>query len=246
MTRIYRTLAGQISEIGKHKDKESMNKEIAKYNAMVMGIHNYYQIATGVFLSLDMISLRILRKLYTKTKYKGFSKTCPKPAILIPPKYMETRQIRYIGDYPVLPIGYCKTKNAVQHKVEAHPYAEENRHELVALQISKMWNSKMARTNNVAFAVNCISRYAAQKGKCAITKRFLMMDEAEGHHINPRYKGGTDEYANIAILSPEAHLLVKVTNPILIKSMLAELKLSKTQMAKLNEFRTLYGTQTIE
>lgn len=246
MTRIYRTLARQISEIGRHKDRESMNKEIAKYNAMVMGIHNYYQIATGVFLSLDMISLKILRKLYTKTKYKGFSKTCPKPAILIPPKYMETRQIRYIGDYPVLPIGYCKTKNAVQHKVEAYPYAEENRHELVALQISKMWNSKMARTNNIAFAVNCISRYAAQKGKCAITKRFLMMDEAEGHHINPRYKGGTDEYANIAILSPEAHLLVKVTNPILIKSMLAELKLSKTQMAKLNEFRTLYGTQTIE
>lgn len=246
MTRIYRTLARQISEIGRHKDRESMNKEIAKYNAMVMGIHNYYQIATGVFLSLDMISLKMLRKLYTKTKYKGFSKTCPKPAILIPPKYMETRQIRYIGDYPVLPIGYCKTKNAVQHKVEAHPYAEENRHELVALQISKMWNSKMARTNNIAFAVNCISRYAAQKGKCAITKRFLMMDEAEGHHINPRYKGGTDEYANIAILSPEAHLLVKVTNPILIKSMLAELKLSKTQMAKLNEFRTLYGTQTIE
>ncbi len=33
MTRIYRTLAGQISEIGKHKDRESMNKEIAKYNA---------------------------------------------------------------------------------------------------------------------------------------------------------------------------------------------------------------------
>lgn len=73
-----------------------------------------------------------------------------------------------------------------------------------------------------------------------------MMDEAEGHHINPRYKGGTDEYANIAILSSEAHLLVKVTNPVLIKSMLAELKLSKKQMAKLNEFRTLYGTQAIE
>ena len=87
MARIYRTLAGQITEIGRHKDRESMSKEIAKYNAMVMGIHNYYQIATGVYLSLDTISLRILRKLYTKTKYKGFSKTCPNPAIQIPPKY---------------------------------------------------------------------------------------------------------------------------------------------------------------
>lgn len=98
---------------------------------------------------------------------------------------------------------------------------------------------------NIAFTVNCISRYAAQKGKCAITERFLMMDEAEGHHINPRYKGGTDEYANIAILSPEAHLLVKMTNPILIKSMMAEFELNKKQMAKLNEFRVIYGTQPI-
>lgn len=246
MRRIYQTLAGQIREIGRHEDMESMYKEIAKYNAMVMGIHNYYQIATGVFLSLDSISLALLRKLYTKTKHKGFSKSCSKCAVSIPPAYRETRQIRYIGEYPVLPIGYCRTKNAVQHKAEAHPYAEENRHQLVALQISKMWNSKMAWADNIAFAVNCISRYAAQKGKCAITKRFLMMDEAEGHHINPRYKGGTGEYENIMILSPEAHLLVKVTNPTLIKSMLAELKLNKKQMTKLNELRVLYGTAPIK
>lgn len=243
--RVHRMLAEQISEIARHKDKESMNKEIAKYNAMVMGVHNYYQIATGVFNSLDLISFTLLRKLYTKTKYKGFSKTCSTPAIQIPPKYRKTKQIRYIGNYPVLPVGYCKTKNAVQHKVVQHPYAEENRHQLVALQISKMWNSKMVWAYNIAFTVNCISRYAAQKGKCAITERFLMMDEAEGHHINPRYKGGTDEYANIAILSPEAHLLVKMTNPILIKSMMAEFELNKKQMAKLNEFRVIYGTQPI-
>ncbi len=239
-------LAKQIKKIGRHADKESMYKDIVKYNAMVMGIHNYYQIATGVFLSLDAISLTILRKLYTQTKYKGFSKSCSKCAVTIPLAYRGTKQIRYVGEYPVLPIGYCKTKNAVQHKVVEHPYAEENRHQLVALQISKMLSSKMAWANNIAFVVNCISRYAAQKGKCAITKRFLMMDEIEGHHINPRYKGGTDEYENIIILSPEAHLLVKVTNPILIKSMLAKLKLSKKQMAKLNELRVLYGTEEIK
>lgn len=188
MKRIYQMLAKQIKKIGRHADKESMYKDIVKYNAMVMGIHNYYQIATGVFLSLDAISLTILRKLYTQTKYKGFSKSCSKCAVTIPLAYRGTKQIRYVGEYPVLPIGYCKTKNAVQHKVVEHPYAEENRHQLVALQISKMLSSKMAWADNIAFVVNCISRYAAQKGKCAITKRFLMMDEIEGHHINPRYK----------------------------------------------------------
>lgn len=245
MKRIYQMLAKQIKEIGRHKDTESMHKEIAKYNAIVMGIHNYYQIATGVYLSLDTISLTLLRKLYTKTKNKGFSKSCPKCAITIPPAYRETRQIRYIGDYPVLPIGYCKTKNAVHHKVETHPYAEENRHQLVAMQISRMWSSRTVWADNIAFIVNCISRYAAQKGKCAITKRFLMMDEAEGHHIKPRHKGGTDEYENIVVLSPEVHWLVKATNPVLIKNLLEELKLNKKQLAKLNELRLIYGTAAI-
>jgi len=245
MKRIYQMLAKQIKEIGRHRDSECMHKEIAKYNAMVMGIHNYYQIATGVFLSLDTISLTLLRKLYTKTKNKGFSKSCSKCAITIPPAYRETKQIRYIGNYPVLPIGYCKTKNPMQHKVENHPYAEENRHQLVAMQMSRMWVSRTVWAHNIAFTVNCISRYAAQKGKCAITKRFLMMDEVEGHHIKPRYKGGTDEYENIIVLSPEVHWLVKATNPVLIKDRLEELKLNKKQLAKLNELRFIYGTAAI-
>ena len=72
------------------------------------------------------------------------------------------------------------------------------------------------------------------------------MDEAEGHHINPRYKGGTDDYENIIILSPKAHLLIKATKPILVQAMLAELKLNKKQLDKLNELRVLYGTQKID
>ncbi|MBR4291512.1 MAG: group II intron reverse transcriptase/maturase [Oscillospiraceae bacterium] len=245
MKRIYGMLATQINKIGKHADLESRNKDIAKYNAMVMGVHNYYHIATGVYNSLSTISLRILRKLYTKTRSSGFSKTCSKPAICIPAAYRETKQIRYIGDYPVLPIGYCRTKNAVQQKNNQHPYAEENRHQLVAIQISKMWYSRTAWADRIAFAVNCISRYAAQQGKCAITGRFLMMDEAEGHHITPRYKGGTDDYENIMILSPEAHLLIKVTNPAIIHQILLELKLNKKQLKRLNDLRSKYGTVAI-
>lgn len=245
MKRIYGMLATQINKIGKHADLESRNKDIAKYNAMVMGVHNYYHVATGVYNSLSTISLRILRKLYTKTRTSGFAKTCSKPAICIPAAYRETKQIRYIGDYPVLPIGYCQTKNAVQQKNNHHPYAEENRHQLVAIQISKMWHSRTAWADRIAFAVNCISRYAAQQGKCAITGRFLMMDEAEGHHITPRYKGGTDDYENIVILSPEIHLLIKVTKQPLIYQMLSELKLNKKQLKKLNDLRSKYGTAVI-
>lgn len=72
-----------------------------------------------------------------------------------------------------------------------------------------------------------------------------MMDEAEGHHITPRYKGGTDDYENIMILSPEAHLLIKVTNPAIIHQILLELKLNKKQLKRLNDLRSKYGTVAI-
>lgn len=72
------------------------------------------------------------------------------------------------------------------------------------------------------------------------------MDEFEGHHINPRYKGGMDEYENLAILSKTAHLLVRATDPALIKNLLALLQLNKKEMKKLNEFRAKYGTEEIK
>lgn len=243
--RIYRTLAKQISVMGKQADMNCIYKEIAKYNAMVLGIHNYYKIATEVYRSLSTISFPLLRKLYTKTKHKGFSKQALHVAIPIPPSYISTKQIRYVCDFPVLPIGYCKTKPAVQHKIIPNPYAEENEHRLVAMQISKMWSSKFSWSNSIAFVVNYISRYAAQKGKCAITNRFLLLDEAEGHHINPKYKGGTDDYQNILVLSPEAHLLVRVTDSKIINNLLKELELDKKQLSKLNELRKIYGKETI-
>ena len=244
--RIYTMLARQIRKASKHPDKEYIHKEIARYNAMVMGVHNYYHIATGVYQSLNAMSLTILSKWYTAMKHKGFSKTCEKCVIRIPPAYRETKQIRFIENYPVLPIGYCQTKSAMQQKRNEHPYAEVNRRQLVAQQISKMWKAKTFWAGHIAFVVNCISRYAAQQGKCAITGQFLLMDEFEGHHINPRYKGGMDEYENLVILSKTAHLLVRATDPALIKNLLALLQLNKKQMKKLNEFRAKYGTEEIK
>jgi len=155
---------------------------------------------------------------------------------------MHRRRNPYYNDSAPVPESQYNNPNNFQ---ENHPYAEENRHQLVAMQMSRMWVSRTVWAHNIAFTVNCISRYAAQKGKCAITKRFLIMDEGEGHHIKPRYKGGTDEYENIIVLSPEVHWLVKATNPVLIKDRLEELKLNKKQLAKLNELRFIYGTAAI-
>ena len=63
--------------------------------------------------------------------------------------------------------------------------------------------------------------------------------------MNQDNVGGTDDYENIMILSPEAHLLIKVTNPAIIHQILLELKLNKKQLKRLNDLRSKYGTVAI-
>lgn len=245
LKQIYKSLTGQIGKMGRARDVRFTHQEIAKYNVMVMGIHNYYRIATGVNTSLSKISLGILRKLYTRTKRDGFTKTCPKPVVPIPKGYGRSKQVRYISGYPVLPIGYCRTHNAKQAKKNENAYKKEGKRRLVSQQISLMWKRKLTKVSTIEFVVSCISRYSAQKGLCAITGRFLLMDEFEGHHKVPRYKGGGDEYENIVILCPEAHYLVKATDPVIIQELLEILKLNKEQLKKLNKLREMYGTKEI-
>lgn len=72
------------------------------------------------------------------------------------------------------------------------------------------------------------------------------MDEFEGHHINPKFNGGMDEYENLVVLSKPAHLLVRAVDPELIKSLLVSLQLNKKQLKKLNDFRAKYGTEVIK
>ena len=90
------------------------------------------------------------------------------------------------------------------------------------------------RWENIEFADNMLSRYIAQKGNCAITRKPLYLHNMECHHIKPR-KGGQSEnnsYANLIILSTEAHRLVTATKEDTIQKYVQMLRLDKKQLEK--------------
>jgi 5-methylcytosine-specific restriction endonuclease McrA len=90
-----------------------------------------------------------------------------------------------------------------------------------------------------------ISRYSAQKGKCAITGQFLKAQETHAHHQNPRGKGGSDEYKNIIILGEEAHRLVHAAKPETVSMYLKNLNLSPKGMQIVNKLRVLAGNEEL-
>ena len=242
-------LKQQIKKIQKPKQGEQIN-EICKYNAMVRGIHNYYEIATRAstdFREIAWIVNHSLQRLQKLRKEGSIPKTMGDYK-----RYGKSNQVRYIGTAWILPIGYAKHKAALNKKRKTNLYTVEGRAEIHdALAIHNKWIMQYMAENpvigqSVEYNDNRISLFSAQYGKCAVTsKEFLTPDEVHCHHKKPRGSGGTDKYTNLVLVMKDVHILVHATKPETINAYLLMLNLSDEQKAKLNNLRVMTGCEPI-
>ncbi len=223
-----------------------------KYNSMVNGIHNYYQIATHVnadFTKLGYHIQKVLNNRLTgitkKGKYEGKHN-----GILT---YMDSSMVRYYRKYPILPIGYVKHKNPLNIKRSVNKYTEQGRLEIhKKLTVIPEWKLEWLRNNpvmnkraTIEFADNRISKYIAQLGRCSVTGEELELDTMQCHHIIPYHVKQDDSYNNLTIVSYEIHKLIHATNPKTIEKFQKALSLTKEQLNKLNKLREKAGNDTI-
>lgn len=218
---------------------------------MIMGMHNYFQIATCVSSDfadmgreVDVVKLSQLKRkaLSTKGDYKGFS--------FIEKKYGKSKQIRFYSGKPLVPVAYIKHKNPMWKKKSVCKYTPEGRQEIHKnLGIDTNTMLLLMRTKEVGRSVeymdNRISLYVAQYGKCAITGQILALHEIHCHHKKPVSQGGNDRYENLIILHKDIHRLLHATKEETIKAYLSQLQLTYKQKAKLNKLRQLANLQAI-
>ena len=57
------------------------------------------------------------------------------------------------------------------------------------------------------------------------------------HHKVPVSKGGTDEYANLVLVSKDVHVLIHASEETTIQNYLKTLQLEKSELEKLNKLR---------
>ena len=244
-------LKGQIKKIAHPKNDEERATLINEYNSMVMGMHNYFQIATCVSSDfadmgreVDVVKLSQLKRkaLSTKGDYKG--------ALFIEKKYGQSKQIRFYSGKPLVPVAYIKHKNPMWKKKSVCKYTPEGRQEIHKnLGIDTNTMLLLMRTKEVGRSVeymdNRISLYVAQYGKCAITGQILALHEIHCHHKKPVSQGGNDRYENLIILHKDIHRLLHATKEETIKAYLSQLQLTCKQKAKLNKLRQLANLQAI-
>ena len=218
--RVTDELIEQVKKIQKPKDNRQSIMEICKFNQMVEGVQNYYQYATHVNIDCQKIqraiSTVITNRLKGRVKKKG--QTGNKYVLK---RYGDSQQLRFVDGYPLVPIGYVQTKNAMYKKASICKYTAEGRQEIhktlkfdeYVLWVMEQLQYSYTYTDSIEFTDNKISLYAAQYGKCAVLGVVLDIDDIQCHHKLPKKLGGKDNYQNLIIIHQDVHRLIHATQP---------------------------------
>ena len=95
-------------------------------------------------------------------------------------------------------------------------------------------------------ADNAVSRYIAQKGKCAVTHEELSVGDMVCQHILPSNGERNDTYKNLILLSKPVSQLVLAESSRAIRSCLSKLSLTGEMQAKVNKLRGHRGLPAIQ
>lgn len=249
--RIKDTTSRIIKRIEFPKDEKKEVYAIDFYNSFVMGVHNYYCLATCVNKDFDKIAFHVRKRLRNRLK----SRLSRKGVIqykYIEEEYGKSKEIRFIHGKAIIPLGYVQHQNPMWKNGKVNKYTPEGRKEIhnqlqkVNLNILHYLMRNPNENQSVEYNDNRLSLYCAMQGKCAITKTILEKDNIHCHHIIPRKDGGGDNYQNLLLIDKRVHILLHATKAETIEKYLGILNLSKAQLNKLNTYRATLNLNAIE
>ncbi len=249
--RIKDTTSRIIKRIEFPKDEKKEVYAIDFYNSFVMGVHNYYCLATCVNKDFDKIAFHVRKRLRNRLK----SRLSRKGVIqykYIEEEYGKSKEIRFIHGKAIIPLGYVQHQNPMWKNGKVNKYTPEGRKEIhnqlqkVNLNILHYLMRNPNENQSVEYNDNRLSLYCAMQGKCAITKTILEKDNIHCHHIIPRKDGGGDNYQNLLLIDKRVHILLHATKAETIEKYLGILNLSKAQLNKLNTYRATLNLTAIE
>ena len=228
--------------------------QIARYNLAVMGMQNYYCVATNIYNNLTEVSYALLPT--TRVRFKKIAKLIPFETTS-QDFQMKTTGIRpqtkiiMIADTPLLPINGVKHKNPLNFSQDICNFTEHGRskiHEEIALvtkgEIRILLEYKDT-TKSVEFNDNRISVFIAQQGNCYITNRRHSPTDMVCIYKNIT-ETDRDKYQNLVFVEIPISKAVLTESVQQAKMWLMNYGLSSQQKKKLNKIRANYGYQAIK
>ena len=255
--KVKASLTKQVGNIKFPRKGRGEAGEVRLFNSMVMGIQNYYQLATDIRIDCGDIGRAVNTVLKNRLKsgkthrLKKEGRDLTKMEIQ---RYGKSEQLRYIAQSkePIYPISYVQCKNPMSQRRKVCAYTAAGRSEIHDdLRINTFLLLQLMRaptySRSTEYADNRISLFSAQWGKCAVTgKKFQCISEIHCHHKKPKGIGGRDKYENLVLVLAPVHELIHAADEDTIRSYLTALKLDTSQLTKLNKLRTLAKRKPID
>lgn len=208
--QVKETMKNQIKKIQKNTTANQANK----LNSIILGVHNYYKIATHISKDMAEIAFEVNRTFDNRLKQR--TKGIIYRSIVYEKRYGIYSNQRNIAGIAIFPIHGCKTTYAMNFSQEINNYTEQGRN-IIHKRITttdKIIEHILAnyKDDSMELLDNKLSLVYGQHGLCSITGTRLEINNFECHHKLPKKFGGTDEYKNLMLINKEIHKLIHATS----------------------------------
>ena len=228
-----KALVEQVKRIARPRPEKGLLGEIRQYNKMVMGMQNYYRIATNISLDAHKLNRAVMTVI--TNRLKGIQKKGRKLTTTERVRYSKSKRLRYLADEPIYPVGYVQCKNPMNKS------KDEQLETVDEIKVKLLRQPLYGRS--IEYADNRISLYSAQTGCCAVTgEKFTSTEEIHCHHKIPKAQGGTDDYQNLILVTATVHKLIHATRA---KTIQHYLQTCKPDIQKLNVLRKKVGNNIL-
>lgn len=216
-------------------------RKIALYNSTVIGLHQYFRMATMIAEDMGNIAYEVNACLKDHRMKRRIKKTGVITSDFIKKEYGKSKQLRFISRAPFLPIGYIRHKSPMMKRNVINAYTKEGREEIhknlstIDVGVLRFLMEHPISQRSIEYNDNRIALYCAQRGKCHITGQELNPMTLHCHHKVPRLQGGTDEYKNLCLVDKDIHILIHAKD----EGIISKYKVLITNINMLNKLNTL-------
>lgn len=210
--RAKQMLKRSINNIG--KNGEDAGKMLNQINSQIIGLHQYYNVATMVNHDFGDIAYELSYLIENKLKYiaqQGKFKSSSSKYITETYLKRNNYKTYKIGNIVLIPMVYVSHQKPMNFSQDMNIYSEEGRSKIgykkLMLEsiLKERWKNRH-KYDDVELLDNSISKMSSQQLKCPITKLFVT--DGEIHHIVPKNIGGDNTYQNLVYIDKLVHKLI--------------------------------------
>lgn len=242
-------LVKQAKRIARPASGRTQPDEIGLFDEMVLGIQNYYRIATCVSLDCRDIHRRIMTVLTNRLNTESGCRLVRDGGAMTDSereRYGASKMVRYVSgiNRPIYPIAFVKYKTAIGISAAVCCFSPEGRkkiHENLALNTAlfAQLREHPPDGHSMEYADCRLSLLSAQKCKCAVSgEEFLQADSIACHMKIPKESGGREQYSNLTLLHRQYLPLLTGQDTERLKRTRKLLNVTRKQLTKINSLRT--------